>query len=190
MQTTPEVDGNITQATFIGFINEYSDVDQVVSEALGMRKNLRKRIKGAGLNLVAFDRARAEAARSTEEREEEDREFRRNLAWLGKPLGYQLDWIGGAEAATPNGEDEAEIAQHQVHQVELAGKQAGEDGRNRSANPWTAGSFLHERWDESWLAGQDVLAQRIKPAEPRRARAPRLRGRPPGVRNRPKDLLG
>lgn len=179
---------NITQSTFLQFVDEYNDVDQAVSEAVGMRKDLRKRIRGAGLNLAAFDRARVQAEKSGDKREEEDREFRRYMGWLNKPIGYQSDWIDPERRAaiSPNGpdggEDIAAVSEHQKRQVELAGHSAGEAGRDRDANPWSPGTLLYTVWDGAWLDGQEVLASKILPPET----APRKRGRPPGSRNRPR----
>jgi hypothetical protein len=191
MQTTA-VDGNVSQATFLAFIDEYAEADQLIAEAVGARKDLRKRIKGAGLRLSAFDRARAEAEKAAEEREEEDREFRRNMVWLGKPMGHQADFFGGVEPAVPegaNGVDDEGLSEHQVRQVEQAGLDAGRLGHERGSNPWSAGTFLHEHWDEMWLAGQVEEIARMGPQVESAEAVRRGRGRPPGTRNKPKDAL-
>jgi hypothetical protein len=183
-------DGNITQATFLEFVDEYTTADQLVAEALGARKDLRKRIKGAGLNLSAFDRARAEAEKAADVREEEDREFRRNMDWLGKTLGYQADFFGGGEPAVPegaNGVDGEGISEHQVRQVEQAGLNAGRLGHERGSNPWSPDTFLHEHWDDMWVAGQEEIARSMGPQEESAETVRRGRGRPPGTRNKPKD---
>jgi hypothetical protein len=180
MSETHNAIPNVTQATFLQFIDEYHGVDQAVAEAVGMRKDLRKRIRGAGLNLAAFDRARTEAEKSGDKREDEDREFRQYMNWLGKPIGYQADWVGAPPP--PDGEDTAAIAEHQIHQVETHGRAAGEAGHNRGSNPWSPGTMLYTVWDESWMAGQEVIARKMGLAET----PPRRRGRPPGARNRPK----
>jgi hypothetical protein len=170
---TPSIDGNVTQTAFLQLIEEYTDVDQAVHEAVGMRKDLRKRIKGAGFSLAAFDRARKEAEKSEDMRDEEDRQFRRNMAWMGKPLGYQADWIGepppSAGANGPAG-DEDQPTQHQVRQVEAAGLAAGRAGVDRADNPWGEGSFLSRVWDDQWLAGQQELGANILPSRRRRGR--------------------
>jgi hypothetical protein len=183
--TNGDSDGNVTKASFLQFIDEYTDVDAAVAEAVGMRKDLRARIKGAGLNLSAFDRARKEAEKSGERREAEDREYRRNLEWLGKPLGYQST-MGYPEQRPPaNGDDrfkaeQAAVSEHQVHQVSDAGHAAGKLGRARDQNPWSPGSYLHQVWDGGWNIGAEALAQSRIP-EPE---APKRRGRPLGSRNR------
>jgi hypothetical protein len=192
---TAAVDGNITQATFLEFIAEYTTADQLIAEAIAARKDLRKRIKGAGLRLRAFDRARAEAEKAADVYLEEDREFRRNMEWLGKPLGHQGDFFGavpegangvaGEAINSSASEYDARLSEHQVRQVEQDGLNAGRIGNERGSNPWSAGSFLHEHWDEMWLLGQAEIARSMgSPEEPVVRRGP---GRPPGVRNKPKD---
>jgi ribosome modulation factor len=189
--TSGESDGNVTKATFLQFYDEYTDVDAAVAEAVGMRKDLRARIKGAGLNLHAFDRARKEAEKSGERREAEDREYRRNLEWLGKPLGYQST-MGYPEQRPPaNGDDrfkaaDAAVSEHQAHQVSDAGHAAGLGGRARDQNPWTPGTFLHQAWAGGWNIGAEALAQSQLPSDA----APKRRGRPPGSRNRRRGNSG
>jgi hypothetical protein len=186
-QEIPDTYGNITQATFLQFVDEYMDVDAAVDQAVGMRKDLRKRIKGAGISLAAFDRARRESGKSEDMREQDDREFRRLMAWLGKPIGTQGDLF---EPPPPNdefeedGDDEAEYSPDQIYQTESAGRAAGEAGRPRDQNPWGVGSTMHARWDQGWMAGQGHLAERMRPESGNGAR--RGPGRPPGSRNRPK----
>lgn len=186
----PPPNSNVTQATFLQFVEELNNADQAVAEAVGMRKDIRKRARGAGLVMSQVDRARKEADKSGDKREMEDREYRRYMMWFGKPLGYQADWIeperraSALAGAVPNGEDIAAVSEHQQRQVELAGRAAGEAGRDRGVNPWSPGTQLYDTWDASWLAGQDVLARKIGPSE---TSAARKRGRPPGARNKPKS---
>jgi uncharacterized protein (UPF0335 family) len=176
---------NVTQATFLQFIDELDNADQAVAEAVGMRKDIRKRAVGAGLNIKAVDQARKVAEQAGDKREQHDRDFRQYMFWLNKPIGYQSDWIGeAAPAAAPgNGEDTAAVSEHQVHQVSNHGHAAGQAGRDRGSNPWTPGTDLAQVWDTGWLAGQEEIARKIAPTE---APAPRRRGRPPGTRNKPK----
>jgi hypothetical protein len=194
MQTAlPDIDGNVSQDSFLAFIDEYDVADQAVAEAVGARKDLRKRIRGAGFHLGAFDHTRKEAQKDIDRRNEEDREFRRNMAWLGKPLGFQADWVGAPTEPGPgesgNGANDDAISEHQVHQVELAGLTAGRNGHDRGSNPWGVdpqgvGTFLYQRWDEKWLDGQEEIARRMGPQDPP---VRRPRGRPQGSKNRPKD---
>jgi hypothetical protein len=171
--------GNVTRETFVAFFDEAKNADQMVAEAIAARKDLRKRIKGAGLNLPAFDRSRQLAEMSGDRREEEDAALRQMMAWLNMPLGFQADWVGGQAARSSNGED---ITEQQQHQVSNAGYKAGLDGVDRGRNPWTPATALAAIWDSGWLVGQTEIAERLAPAED----APKRRGRPPGSRNRPR----
>jgi uncharacterized protein (UPF0335 family) len=177
---------NVTQATFLQFIDELDNADQMVAEAVGNRKDVRKRCVGAGLNIKAVDQARKVAEQSGDKREQHDRDFRQYMLWLGKPMGYQADWIDPERRApsSPNGEDLTAVSEHQQQQVERAGRAAGEAGRDRSSNPWSPGHLLAQLWDQQWLAGQEALARKIGPTES--AAPPKRRGRPPGSRNRPR----
>lgn len=197
--TNGDSDGNVSKASFLAFFDEYTDVDAAVAEAVGMRKDLRARIKGAGLNLSAFDRARKEAEKSGERREAEDREYRRNLEWLGKPLGYQSTMgfaaapqaaangaMGGADREASLAAEKAAVSEHQAHQVSDAGHAAGLGGRARDQNPWSPGSYLYQVWDGGWNIGAEALAQSQLPSDA----APKRRGRPPGSRNRRRGNSG
>jgi uncharacterized protein (UPF0335 family) len=184
MESTSQAQGNVTQTTFLAFVEELNNADQAVAEAVGMRNDVRKRAHGAGLNMKAVDQARKVAEQSGDKRDQHDRDFRQYMTWFGKPIGFQSDWVDPAHGSRPNGgEDTSAIAQHQVHQVETAGQAAGEGGHERGANPWSPGTFLYQTWDQKWLEGQEAIARRMGPAE---AAAPRKRGRPPGAKNKPK----
>jgi hypothetical protein len=177
---------NLTQASFLQFIDELDNADQMVAEAVGNRKDVRKRCIGAGLNIKAVDQARKVAEQAGDKREQHDRDFRQYMLWLGKPMGFQANWIDPdhGNAPAPNGQDMAAVSEHQQQQVERAGRAAGEAGRDRGANPWSPGHVLAQLWDQQWLAGQEALARKIGPTES--AVPPKRRGRPPGSRNRPR----
>jgi hypothetical protein len=187
--TSEQSQSNTTQAGFLAFYDEYRDVDDAVAAAVGQRKDLRARIKGAGFGLAAFDRARAEAEKSGERREAEDREYRRNMEWLGKPVGFQSTMgfpravqTGEAASSAANGKDHDAVSEHQRKQVEAGGFACGAAGHARESNPWTPGTVLYQTWDISWVSGAEELAQRQVGSDGKRRRP---RGRPRGSRNRP-----
>jgi hypothetical protein len=181
-ELSPAPASNVTRETFLGFVEELDNADQMVAEAVGNRKDVFKRAEGAGLKKSALIQARKVAQQAGEKREQHDRDFRQYMLWFGKPLGYQGDLFapdGPALRARPsNGE---EISEHQANQIAAEGRKAGEAGRNRGNNPWSPGTDSAERWDAGWLEGQAALAATLAPPE-----TPRRRGRPPGSRNRPK----
>jgi hypothetical protein len=192
MSESPDaIGGNVTQETFLAYLDEYTEADQVVKEAAGKRKDLRKRIAGSGVNLEAFDRSRKEADKSGERREMEDREYRRYMRWIGKPVGETTPRYG-----SPNGSDAPDdaadspselrpVSDLQRSRVEEAGYAAGAGGQTRNMNPWTPGTLLAGDWDQAWQRGADARAEAAA-NEPQPER--RGRGRPRGSRNRPKNM--
>lgn len=171
---------NLTQATYLEFIDAYTDADTAVAEKVNERKALR--VKGKteyGIDLEAFDQMRKLEKQSGEARAATQRAIHQYMAWIGKPL--------------PDGTDDddrpvkqpapAEINEIQVRQVKTAGFSAGRAGDSRDLNSWSPGSLLYQIWDESWHEGRDALAQdqldkpEVKPR----------RGRPKGARNKPKQ---
>lgn len=183
--------GNVTRETFLQFVEELDTADQMVAEAVGNRKDVRKKGRGLGLIMSQVDRARKEAQKAGDRREIEDRDFRQYMLWFGKPLGYQGDLFApdGPELRTrpSNGEG---ISEHQLNQIDAEGRRSGEAGRNRGENPWSPGTFSAARWDAAWLEGQAAIAATLQSAGALPEGMPggpqRRRGRPPGSRNRPK----
>jgi hypothetical protein len=169
-----EAGSNVTRATFLDFIGRYDDADRAVDEAVGERKALRKTIKGAGINLAAFDRARADAEKSGEKRDEENRQYLRFLGFLGKPPGFQASF----DLDTGDDEDLAALNTHELKAVDNQGLDAGKGGRRRDSNPWTPGSEAYQRWDAAWIRGQGEIASTLKDGDANGATAPKRRGRP------------
>jgi hypothetical protein len=170
---------NVTDATYLEFVQKYRDADDAVAEAVGERKDLRKIIKGAGIHLKAFDRSRKDGAKSGEAREEEDREYRQYMAWQGKPVGYQL----GLDFA-----EQTAASEQQLRRAEDAGKLAAKHSAVRGANPGTPNTELAERWDRGWLevhSLQDLDEPAIEQADAPPA-ASKRRGRPRGPNYKPR----
>jgi ribosome modulation factor len=149
-RNTPDV----TQAVSLGF---HDEMDAIDSEARGLRearKKLRLRVKQAGIELRGFDRARIDRERSAAEREAEDREYRRQMAWFMKPVGFQpsLDIDEAVE------EGLRALNVHELHRIDTEGFEAGQSGRRRDSNPWNTGSEAAQRWDHAWIRGQSTIA--------------------------------
>jgi hypothetical protein len=154
----PDAGGNITKEGLYDFIERHEKIDESIGEAQytvralkKQRKELRGLITAAGHTLSVFDETMAKVAMSFEERESLDRKLRRNMAWLGMPLGTQSEMFTEEEVEVP-----AEI---QVSRVRRAGEGAGKAGRERQENPWPAGSLLWATWDEGWRVGKEATAQ-------------------------------
>src|SRR5262249_48424329 len=102
-------------------------MDAIDSEATGLRearKKLRLRIKRGATRLRGFGRARKDAERSSAEREAEDREYRRQMAWMSKPVGFQpsLD----IDEAVDEGLQALNV--HELHRIDTEGFEAGHAG--------------------------------------------------------------
>lgn len=158
----PDVVGNISKASLYEFIERHQKIDESVEEAQytvralkKSRKELRAVIASAGFTLDVFDETMAKMQLSFEKREAYDAELRRNMAWVGMPLGTQAEMFSEDETAVP-----PEI---QVSRVRDAGRTAGKLGRERGANPWKPGELLFSEWDSAWLAGKELAAQETEP---------------------------
>lgn len=168
-RNTPDV----TQAVSLGFHDEMDAIDLEAGALRNARKKLRLRVKQAGIDLRGFDRSRKDRDRSAAEREAEDREYRRQMAWQMKPVGFQpsLD----IDEAVEEGLKALNV--HELHRVDTEGFDAGQGGRKRESNPWSLGTEAYQRWDAAWIRGQAVIASSLNGGsangsggEPRRGR--------------------
>lgn len=172
-RNTPDV----TQAVSLGFHDEMDAIDNEAKGLREARKKLRLRIKQAGVELRGFDRARIDRDRSAAEREAEDREYRRQMAWQMKPVGFQpsLDIDEAVE------EGLRALNVHELHRIDTEGFEAGQSGRRRDSNPWPVGQESAQRWDTAWIRGQSLLAGTLgggSSAAAANGGEPRRRGRP------------
>lgn len=157
-RNTPDV----TQAISLGFHDEMDAIDLEAEGLRTARKRLRLRIKQAGIELRGWDRARRDRDRSAAEREAEDREYRRQMAWQMKPVGFQpsLD----IDEAVEEGLHALNV--HELHRIDTEGFEAGQGGRKRDSNPWSLGTEAYQRWDTAWIRGQSILASSLNGSAP------------------------
>lgn len=180
-----EVLKGVTQAAYLRWHNEMDEIDAAVESALADRKEKLAAIK-AGLggkdDFAAFKRARKDREMSGEARERRELSYRKQMAWLSKPVGFQ------PTMDLPAGAPEAVVAFNAgaLKRIDHEGETAGAAGRKREENPYTPGTEQAQRWDVAWLRGQARIADSMAPGG-----GPELRrrGRPPGSRNRPKTDL-
>ena len=157
-----------------GIEDELLDAKETVRSINRRRKDLRKLIAIEGHDIDEFDRALKDAKRSGAEREAADKIYRRNMEWLGKPIGYQtaLDLAGAAPV---------EFSVSELKRVDREGFDAGKAGERADRNSYSPGTEAFARWHSAWLRGQaEKVTDEIKPPD-----APKRRGRPPGSKNRP-----
>lgn len=180
-------DSNVTRNSILGFIDEYLTADDAVDTAVGERKDLRKRIKGAGIDLKAFDRMRRDSQRSGEERERDDREYRRYMAFIGKPVGTQTSFTFVDDEQEETEEEGSATQLRRLNAAEREGLKAGKDGQRADSNPWTPGSEEFARWSDAWQQGQaEKVAAMPGTGTGNGAAAPKKQGRPKGSKNRPR----
>jgi hypothetical protein len=148
---------DVSQAIILGFDMELDDLDREAKAITESRKKIRLRMKQAGINIRGFDRARKDAQLSGVEREAIDHEYRRNMAWRAKPVGFQpaLD----LDEAIDEGMRALNV--HELHRVDTDGLESGKNGRRRDSNNWTPGTEAYQRWDNAWLRGQAMIASTL-----------------------------
>jgi hypothetical protein len=181
MQTTAEFGSNVSRNTFLEFFDRYTAANQAVAEAVGDRKGLRSEMKGAGIDMAAFDQASRDALKSGDKRDDQDRAYRQMMDWLGKPLNLNGSANGHDTTDTPMTAPStlAEPARRKIH---LDGFTAGRAGHSREANTWSPGSETYRTFDEGWTEGN---AERLAAqAETGPEAEPKRRGRPPGAGGR------
>jgi hypothetical protein len=93
---------NITKATFLDLCREFAVAQETVSNALADRRDVKARIKEAGITPQLLERALKEAGREGDDRDALDIEYRRYMVWLGRPLGTQAE-LFEAHDPTANG---------------------------------------------------------------------------------------
>lgn len=149
----------VTQAVALGF---HTELDALDSEAKGLREARKKvmlRVKQAGINLAGFKRARSDRERSGVEREALDGEYRRQLAWLSKPVGFQPSM--DLNEAVDDGMRALNV--HELHRIDTEGFEAGKAGHKRETNSYTPGTEAYQRFDTAWLRGQSAIASSLAP---------------------------
>lgn len=148
---------DVTQAVSLGFHTAMDDLDIEAKALRENRKKLRLRIKQAGINLRGFDRARTDSERAANDREAEDFEYRRQMAWKSKPIGFapSLDLNEAVD------EGLRALNVHELHRIDTDGFEAGKAGKKRSVNTWPLGSEAYQRWDTAWVRGQADIASTL-----------------------------
>jgi hypothetical protein len=168
----------VSQAGYLEFIDSYADADKAVADAVADRKDLRAKIKAAGIPLAAFDRSRRDSEKSGEIREAEEIWYRRMMTWRQKPVGFQASMDMAAGGAVDPGL--AALSTSELKRIDMEGFEAGKGGRRKDSNSYTPGTEAYQRWDTAWLRGQAEIASTLGDPAPKRGR-----GRPPKAAEAP-----
>lgn len=139
---------NLTQDTFLEFVNGIANANAKVAAANEERKKIRKSAKAAGIELGHLDAALKMADWSRNEVRDHFKVQAKYAAWLNLPVGFQPDMFKPVDSEDPKRSADD-------------WKQAGVTAGLRGADP-KPGSEVppehHQVWMEGWHTGQRRLA--------------------------------
>lgn len=175
------VGANVTQASYLEFLDRYEDADNVCAAATASRKDLRAAIKAAGIPLASFDRTRRDSKKSGDVREHEEGWYRRMMGWRNKPVGFQasMDLPDDGDAGLKA------LNVHELKTIDNEGFNSGKASHRRDSNSYTPGTEAYTRWDNAWLRGQAEIAEGLAKT-PAAAAAAKAAGANGGRRGRPR----
>lgn len=174
---------NLGRATFLEFCTEHSKVERELADVAETRrslnrrrKDLRKNMAAAGIDIDMFDLHLADLELTQDEREVRAAAYARYMAWRNAPVGFQASM----DIATTADPGDRAFNSHELHTIDGEGFDAGKGGTRRDANPYQPGTEGYQRWDNAWYRGQAVAVERLGSgtANGTDSAAPRRRGRP------------
>lgn len=172
---------NLSRATFLEFKMSLDGIDRELAEVAETRrslnrrrKDLRKTMGAAGVDVEMFDRMAGDLDKPAEQRAAEQASYVRYMAWMQAPVGFQpsMDL-----ASTDPGERAYNV--HELHAIDGEGFDAGRSGRRRDSNPYRPGDEPYQRFDNAWVRGQQVAIDTLSGKGGAAGEAPKRRGRPP-----------
>jgi hypothetical protein len=152
---------NLTRATFIEFCTKHDEVERELADVAETkrslnkrRKDIRKNMGAAGIDVDMFDRMRADLELTPEEREANARDLAQYMAWMQAPAGFQASMDFQSD-------DPGERAYnvHELHAIDGEGFDAGKTGRRADSNPYRPGTEGHARWHNAWNRGQQLAVE-------------------------------
>lgn len=154
---------NLGRASFLDFCTEHSKVDRELAEVAETRrslnrrrKDLRKNMAAAGIDIAMFDRVLDDLELTPEELAAQATEYRRYMEWRDKPPGFQPSMDLQTEDPALRA-----LNVHELHAIDGEGFDAGQAGRRRDSNPYQPGTEGHQRWDNAWYRGQKVAVEEL-----------------------------
>jgi hypothetical protein len=197
---------NLSRASFLDFCVKHSEIERELAEVAETRrslnrrrKDLRKGMGAAGIDLEMFDRVLLDVELIPEERVAQARAYQQMMEWRQAPVGFQPSM----DLQTDDPGLRAYNA-HELHAIDGEGYDSGRAGHPAHDNPHRPGTEAHQRWQGAWIRGQAAAvaatsgtgpAPRANGAIPADAAAeihrlhtdptgdtpaPKRRGRPPG----------
>jgi hypothetical protein len=143
-------DHPVAPAVFLKHYREIRDLKDAHQEAGAAVARAKKAAKNAGIDLDALRLLEKLADLDPDEAELRLAHLRNYAAWVGLPIGAQLDMFGKAPVAEVPPE---EVEKQREHDAKTAGQAAGKSGDERQTNPHVPGDAQHVAWDKAWLKG-------------------------------------
>jgi hypothetical protein len=165
---------NLTRATFIEFCTKHDEIERELADVAETkrslnkrRKDIRKNMGAAGIDIDMFDRMRDDLELTPEEREARTRDLAQYMAWMQAPAGYQASMDFQSD-------DPGERAYnvHELHAIDGEGFDAGKTGRRADSNPYRPGTEGHARWHNAWNRGQQLAVEAMGGGAPAPAAEP------------------
>jgi hypothetical protein len=162
---------DLSRAVFLDYLDRLAQAENALAdaqEAARMQRQTIKALRSAmqddGINVAAFDRARAAAQGSSEERDAEESSFLEYMSWQKKPIGFQ-----GAMALVRNQPAEPPtFDEDELRAIGERGMEAGKAGRERRDKPETPGTAAFAAWDENWERGFATRPPKRGPGRPKK----------------------
>ncbi len=182
---------NVTDATIVAFIKEYTLARRKHEEAGGVVKQILKRAKSFGVNPSALTHGYKDAKREPDEIAAEIRDRIHYLSLRNLEIEVEAIFGFAAEPLPQKIEDD-----QQNFEANDNGYKAGMAGESADANPWPPGTMRHVSWSEGHIDGEAgrimVLGEegatadatrrkRKKEAPPKRRSGPTPRRAPPAA---------
>lgn len=150
---------NLSRASFLDFCTDHSRVERELAEVAETRrslnrrrKDLRKNMAAAGVDIEMFDRHLVDVELTPEELAAQALSYAQMMEWRARPPGYQPSLDMGANQT----DDERAFNVHELHAVDGEGFDAGKAGHRSDSNPYKPGTESFMRWHNAWTRGQTV----------------------------------
>lgn len=150
---------NLTPNAFLELFETWRTAKRAMGESSSEVMHVKKKMKGAGIDMRAFDMMNKLNDMDTDESATVIKTMLRYATWCGMPFATQTDLTRGMAIEKPT--DDAK-AKHDIARAKDDGYFAGKDGTKREMNPHKGGSEAHVQWDMGWIEGQEVIAARMR----------------------------
>ena len=171
----PAPKSNLTPESFLEQYTEWRKAKRAQGSASSDVMNIKKKMKGIGVDMRAFDLMEKLNDMDTDEAVEVMKTVVRYGTWAGMPFATQQDLFKGLAIEKPQ-QDAAEV--YRAERAYDDGWVAGADKKSSTANPHLQGTEEHANWVRGFMeskARQESLKAKgsVQPDAPRRGRPPK-----------------